>query len=130
MRAIRTLTRGLLLAAVLVGCGSKTDQESPEPEFDANTPVVVEVENHYRGDVIIYLAQGSQRQRLGTVSALGSAEFSFPWRRLSMSGTSRLAAYPIAGSRTYSSDQLHVQPGQSIKWTLENDLDRSSLSVW
>ncbi|MDQ3137077.1 MAG: hypothetical protein M3Q93_05770 [Gemmatimonadota bacterium] len=130
MNPIRRISGSLLLAAALTGCGSKTDQTSAEPQVDPNTPVLVEVENHYQGDVIIYLSQGAQRQRLGMVSALSSAEFSFPWRRLSLSGTSRLVAYPIAGSQTHSSDQLHVQPGQSISWTLEGDLDRSSLSVW
>jgi hypothetical protein len=36
-------------------------------------------------------------------------------------------AYPIAGSAAYASDPLYIQPGQSLKWTLEAELSRSSL---
>lgn len=130
MHAIRAAYGTLMLAAVLASCRSKGEDTSVEPRVDPDTPVVVEVENHYLGDVVIYLSQGSLRQRLGLVTALSSAEFSFPWRRLSRSGTSRLLAHPIAGARTYTSDPLYVQPGQSITWTLASDLDRSSLAVY
>ena len=82
------------------------------------------------GDVTIYLVRGSLRQRLGMVTALGTTEFTFPWRWLSQSGTSRLMAYPIAGARSHLSDPLILQPGQWIKWTLEADLTRSSMAVY
>ena len=118
-----------MLLATVTACRTK-GPHTAEPRLDPNTPVPVEIENHYHGDVIIYLARGSQRERLGMVTALSSAEFSFPWRRLSLSGSSRLVAYPLAGSRAYPSDPLYLQPGQSIHWTLEADLDRSSLSVF
>jgi hypothetical protein len=117
-----------MLAAALGACRSKGAATSVEP--DPDTPVVVEVESHYYGDVIIYLMRGTQRQRLGMVTALSTAAFTFPWRRLGAGGSSRLLAYPLAGPRAYASDPLNVQPGQSIKWTLESDLDRSSLTVW
>ncbi|HET6576751.1 MAG TPA: hypothetical protein VFG66_00410 [Gemmatimonadales bacterium] len=97
---------------------------------DPNATVAVEVESHFQGDIIIYLVQGSQRERLGTVTALSRAEFSFPYRRLQMSGTTRLMAYPLAGAQAYLSEPLLVQPGQYVSWTLESDLDRSSLAVY
>jgi hypothetical protein len=130
MPAMRAVLCGLLLLWPVTGCRSKHAQTAPDPEADPNTPVVVEVESHYQGDIVIYLIQGSQRQRLGMVTALSRAEFSFPWRRLGLSGSSRLLAYPIAGTRAVPSDPLYVQPGQSISWTLESDLDRSSLAVY
>ena len=128
MRTLRPALAGLLLLAALEACGSKDPTLSTAP--DPNTKVQVEVENHYMGDVVIYLVHGSDRQRLGMVTALSSAEFSFPWRRLGVSSSSRLLAYPIAGASAYASDPLQVQPGQWIKWTLESDLDRSSLAVY
>jgi hypothetical protein len=130
MHAIRDVLWGLMLVAAVAGCRSKGAKTSPEPESDPNTPVVVEIENHYQGDVVIYLMQGSHRQRLGMVTALSTASFSFPWIRLQVSGNNRLLAYPIAGASAYASDPLFVQPGQSIQWTLESDLDRSSLAVY
>jgi hypothetical protein len=130
MHAIRDVLWGLMLVAAVAGCRSKGAKTSPEPEADPNSPVVVEVENHYHGDVVIYLMQGSHRERLGMVTALSTASFSFPWSRLQMSGSNRLLAYPIAGPAAHASEPLNVQPGQSIKWTLESDLDRSSLAVY
>lgn len=130
MQTMRSVWYGVMLVAALAGCRSKQPAASAEPALDPDVPVPVEIENHYQGDVVIYLAQGSQRQRLGMVTALSRASFTFPWRRLSVTGTSRLLAYPIAGSRTYPSEPLYVQPGQYISWTLESDLDRSSLAVY
>jgi hypothetical protein len=92
--------------------------------------VPIEVESHFMGDVVIYLVRGSDRQRIGMVTALSTAEFSIPWRRLTSSEGNRLLAYPIAGRAAYASDPLVLQPGQSIKWTLESDLNRSSLAVY
>ncbi|HUR94766.1 MAG TPA: hypothetical protein VMY76_09295 [Gemmatimonadales bacterium] len=130
MRAMREVLWGALLVAAVNGCGSRNAEAAPEPELDPDTPVLVEIDSHFQGDVIIYLAQGSQRQRLGSVTALSRTEFSFPWRRLGLSGSSRLLAYPLAGARAYLSEPLHLQPGQSVRWTLESDLDRSSLAVY
>jgi hypothetical protein len=118
----------LLLVLLSLGCHKREDAAQPAP--DPNTPVPVEIENHYQGDVTIYLVRGSLRQRLGMVTALGTAEFTFPWRWLSQSGSSRLLAYPIAGARAHLSEPLILQPGQWIKWTLEGSLDRSSMAVY
>jgi hypothetical protein len=118
----------LLLLSVLGACRSRGPDTSVQP--DTNAMVSVEVESHYQGDIIVYLVQGDQRQRLGTVTALSKAEFSFPYRRLQMSSSTRLMAYPLAGAQAYLSEPLLMQPGQWVSWTLESDLDRSSLAVY
>jgi hypothetical protein len=130
-RAVRTARiagLSILVALTFLGCRKRDAATTPAP--DPNTPVPVEIESHFMGDVTIYLVRGSMRQRLGMVTGLGTAEFSFPWRWLSQSGSSRLMAYPIAGARVHLSDPLILQPGQWIKWTLEADLDRSSMAVY
>jgi hypothetical protein len=126
--AARAIGLSLLVALTVLGCRKRDPEARPAP--DPNTPVPVEIESHFMGDVTIYLVRGSLRQRLGMVTALGSAEFTFPWRWLSQSGSSRLMAYPIAGARAHLSEPLIVQPGQWIKWTLEADLTRSSMAVY
>jgi hypothetical protein len=123
MRMLRT-TGWMLLASLTLAC---RHQGEPTMTADPNRPVLVEVESHFQGDVVIYLLRGSQRERLGLVTGLGSAAFTFPYRRLGSSGSSRLLAYPIAGASSYASDPLYIQPGQSLKWTLEAELSRSSL---
>lgn len=131
MTNIATLRIGLtalLLTSGLMACHGKTPDDSVEP--DPNAQVLVEVESHYQGDVIVYLVTGNTRDRLGMVTALSRAEFTFPYRRLQMSSNTRLMAYPLAGAQTYLSDPLLVQPGQYVSWTLESDLRRSSLAVY
>jgi hypothetical protein len=127
-RAGRAVGLSLLMALTVLGCRKRDAETRPAP--DPNTPVPVEIESHFMGDVTIYLVRGSLRQRLGMVTALGSAEYTFPWRWLSQSGTSRLMAYPIAGARAQLSEPLILQPGQWIKWTLEANLARSSMAVY
>ncbi|MFL5495670.1 MAG: hypothetical protein ACJ8DC_14900 [Gemmatimonadales bacterium] len=94
-----------------------------------NTPVDLEVENHNWSDIVIYLVRGTQRQRLGMVNALSSTVFTFPYRRLGTGGDARFSAHAIGGGG-YTSESVLVQPGQTLKWTIESDLARSSLAVY
>jgi hypothetical protein len=118
-----------LATLVLTLAACRHGGEDTLPAADPDATVLVQVENHYRGDVVIYLVVGTQRVRLGSVTALGSGEFTFPWRRLQGSGVTRLLAHPLA-ARSFASDPLMVQPGQSITWTLESNLERSTITVY
>jgi plastocyanin len=73
--------------------------------------------------------RGTGVERLGTVGSLKTETFVFPFRRLG-AGESRLRAYPIGGPAAFTSENLYVQPGQMVKWTLEADLTRSFLGVY
>jgi len=131
-RALRTyfsLATLALTALTFTACRPKGEAAS-RPAPDPNTPVPVEVESHFQGDVTIYLVRGSLRQRLGMVTALGTGAFTFPWRWLGASGNNRLMVYPLAGAAAYFSDPLILQPGQWVRWTLMADLGRSNLVVY
>jgi hypothetical protein len=80
--------------------------------------------------VVIYLVRGTSDERLGMVGALNSATFTFPFSRLGTGSGTRLKADPIGSTRVFYSEDIHIQPGQSIKWTLESDLSRSFLGVY
>ena len=124
---------GLFLGTLIAGgwgCGllfSRGEQPSAERPRQGN--VVVEVESHNWSDVTVYLITGGLPQRLGMVSALGEASFDFPPQRLNSSTGVRLRALPVAG-QAFTSDAILVLPGQVITWTLENNLDASSYSVY
>ena len=124
---MRRLGTALWMVLASLACHHRTDDQAGQTTAEANTPVLVEIESHFQGDVVIYLMRGNQRERLGMVTALGSASYTFPYRRLGTSGSSRLLAYPIAGASAWASDPLYIQPGQSLKWTLEAELSRSNL---
>jgi hypothetical protein len=63
------------------------------------------------------------------VSAMGAATFDFSSHRLNTSAGIRLRALPVAG-RHFTSETILVLPGQSIFWTLENNLETSSFTVY
>jgi hypothetical protein len=129
MLHVRALILWVLLVSVNLDCASHSSKkDEPSPGLDGE--VSVEVENHNWSDVVIYLLRGGQPERLGMVTAHNTGSFIVPYRRISSSGNTRLSAYPIGGRSAFNSEALLVQPGQSIKWTLETDLTRSSLVVY
>jgi hypothetical protein len=130
MSGARAALLGLVLAVAIGGCQSKSGEGGGQPAPDPNTPVPVEIENHYQGDLVIYLVQSGHRQRLGLVTALGRALYTVPYHRFGLGSDVRLLAYPIAGSRSVSSEPLLLQPGQTVSWTLEADLDGSNLVIY
>ena len=121
---------GTLVAAV-PSCGLIFPHHHPAPKSSSDRPgsVLVEVESHNWSDITVYLMAGGLPQRLGMVTALGAASFDFPSQRLNNSAGVRLRALPVAG-QPFTSENILVVPGQVITWTLENNLDRSSFSVY
>jgi hypothetical protein len=116
-----------LAALLLLACAHRGDVESGDP---GTAEVGLEVESHNWSDIVIYLVRGSSTERLGMVGALNTQTFVLPFRRLGTGTDIRLRAYPIGGPGAFTSENLYVQPGQWIKWTLENDLSRSFLGVY
>ncbi len=113
--------------ALLLACAKR---EPAEPGETRDAEVALEVESHNWSDIAIYLVRGTANERLGTVGALRTETFVLPYGRLGEGGDVRLMAYPIGGPRAYTSEELRVQPGQMIRWTLESDLTRSFLAVY
>jgi hypothetical protein len=129
MHRLRLALAGTLLSAV-TGCGLFSSRDPlPASSGEARGEVLVEIESHNWNDITVYLVTAGLPQRLGMVSALGSATFDFPSQRLNTSAGIRLRALPVAG-RAFTSETILVLPGQVITWILENNLDASSVSVY
>ncbi|MGI9040420.1 MAG: hypothetical protein ACR2HK_04825 [Gemmatimonadales bacterium] len=120
---------GWVAVYLLLGCASRGSEKSDPPTYN-NVQVGLEVENHNWSDIVVYLMRGNSSHRLGMVTALSTSRFSFPFRHIGTTGNARLRAHPIGGTTGFTSEDLLVQPGQSIKWTLESDLTRSFLGVY
>ena len=123
-RGVLALLAGLFLGA---GCGGVSSR-SKDSSLDSE--ILVEIENHHWSDIVIYLMEDGQSQRLGLVNGSSSKRFVFPYRKLMGGGRVNLRAYAVGGSGSTTSDDLRLQPGQGVRWILESDLDRSSLSVF
>ena len=129
MLTVRTALACTALLSLIPGCGLLSSRHSNPSNSTARTLVLVAVESHNWSDITVYLVAGGLPQRLGMVSALSTATFDFPSHRLNTSGGVRLRALPVAG-RSFTSETIPVMPGQVITWTLENDLNTSSFSVY
>jgi hypothetical protein len=116
--------------ALTVACGARAARTAASDDRAGDAEVAIEVENHNFSDIVIYLVRGGQTQRLGLVTGLSTAHYVVPYRRLGATGDARLRAYPIGGPSAFTSEDLNVQPGQWVKWTLEADLSRSFLGVY
>jgi hypothetical protein len=119
----------VFLGLLLPACGLLSTRNSDSASSQRNSEIALEVESHHWSDIVVYLMNGSQSERLGMVNGLSSKQFVFPFRKLASGGRARLRAYAIGGAGSITSEDLLVQPGQWIKWTLESDLDRSSLAI-
>jgi hypothetical protein len=125
------VTRTLGLFFLLLGCVSRSEDADNDTEpREATAELALEVENHGWSDIVIYLVRGNAVDRLGMVGSLNTKTFIFPYRKIGIGTDVRLRADPIGGPRSYTSENLLVQPGQWIKWTLESDLTRSFLAVY
>jgi hypothetical protein len=130
MPALRLTLAGSVLLSAVTGCGLLSSRDPPPSSHaPVRGEVLVEIESHNWNDITVYLVAGGLPQRLGMVSALGSATFDFPPQRLNTSAGVRLRALPVAG-HPFTSETILVLPGQVITWTLENNLDASSFSVY
>jgi len=113
-----------------LSCGLILPRHHPAPKDEPErTAVSVEVQSHNWNDITVYLLAGGLPQRLGMVTALGEATFDFPSQRLNTSAGVRLRALPVAG-QPFTSEAILVLPGQVITWTLENNLNTSTYSVY
>lgn len=127
---IHRLALSVALGFLLPACGLFSSRHSESASSHSNAEIALEVESHHWSDIVVYLMNGSQSERLGLVNGLSSKEFVFPFRKLTSGGKARLRAYAVGGAGSITSEDLLLQPGQGVKWILESDLARSSLSVF
>jgi hypothetical protein len=112
-----------------LACGFFSSRHGGPASGPVRAQVSVAVESHSWSDITVYLIGRGLPQRLGTVTALSSATFGFSSQQLNTSGGVRLRALPVAGP-AFTSETIPVQPGQSIFWTLEDNLETSNFTVY
>jgi hypothetical protein len=127
------LFRGILIwvsLTALPACGLIFSRQVEEDSRSVTSEITLEVESHHWADIVVYLMDGTQSQRLGTVNGVSTSSFVFDYSDLAAGGKVRLRAYPVGGQGSFTSEDVLIQPGQWIKWILESDLSRSSMSVY
>jgi hypothetical protein len=112
---------------LLLGGAACTPFRNGQPE-DQTDVVTVMIVNHHALNVNIFSVAQGRRDRLGEVTAAGSASFRLHTRRLP-GNELQLRADPIGSSRPVTSELLHVTAGDVVQWMLESDLARSHIAI-
>jgi hypothetical protein len=115
------------LGAVLLACGRPVSEPEVVP---SDGEVAVQVENHFTASLTIHLHSQGISRRLGEVHFQETRAFVVPWRRIGSAGVFRLRAEVIGSDERVVTDNLRVQPGQVVHWTLTPHLDASSVILY
>jgi hypothetical protein len=126
----RLLLASALWLTGLPACGLFSSRHSDERPSATKSEVLLEVDNHHWNDIVVYLMNGNQSQRLGMVGGVSTGNFVFTYRQIAAGGKVRLRAQPVGGQASFTSEDVVIQSGQGLKWTLESDLKRSTLAVY
>jgi len=121
----------LTLALASQGCWWRHGRPAEESrQQEGPTDVTLYVTNHNYLDVIVYVIHDGQRTRIGTVTGSSSQSFTLPGRLIGQAHELQLFGDPIGSEDFALTELLVVHAGQSIEWTLETDLRRSSVGVY
>lgn len=124
-KMMKLLTIPALLAAA--GCaghgpsGAVAAQPAP-----ANT-VAIDVQNSNWSDVDVYAVAHGTVRRLGTITSMNKADFTFPAPLATPD--MRLLIVPIGGSQPFLTDILNVSPGQTVHLHVQNTIDLTSWTI-
>ena len=134
-RAARRLTEAPLTSALTallllcsIGCAGHA-RESNGPHPGTPSEIVLVVENHHWNDVVVSVLHDGVVDRVGLATAVKTSTFIIPSRRLGTSGIIRLRGHAVGAPDSHTTDSFAVQAGQEIQWTLESDLEHSSVAV-
>ncbi|HVX39978.1 MAG TPA: hypothetical protein VHB25_10430 [Gemmatimonadaceae bacterium] len=84
--------------------------------------------NHHPLDVVIYNVRQGHRERIGEVTAATDRTFTLHLRQYP-GNEIQLSADPVGSTQPFTTQVLHVLPGETVEWTLETELARSFVLV-
>jgi len=127
-----TIAVCVCLTAILPACSHPVpvnNLDPPEVVVPA-TPIVLEVENHNWADVILFVVHDGVQTRFAQVAAAHNLSIEIPERLQGQMGIIKIAARRIGGTDTYLSQAISLRGGTAVRFTIESNLNRSSVGVW
>jgi hypothetical protein len=94
------------------------------------TPIVLEVENHNWADVILFVVHDGVQTRFAQVAAAHNLSIEIPERLQGQMGIIKIGARRIRGDDTYLSQAISLRGNSSVRFTIECNLNRSTVGVW
>lgn len=133
-RMLRLVTALVFLLLAAPACfvfnrGQKADAQSAEADVPEGE-IALNITNHNYLDVVVYVLHDGLQTRVGTATGSASTVFFLPTRLLGQGREIQLLGDPIGSTAYAITPTLVVQRGQYIEWTLETDLNRSSVGVY
>jgi hypothetical protein len=119
----------LLLLLLVPGAGSCARGPRAPAEAIPQAEWSLTVKNHHWLDVSIQVIYDGQRSRVGTVPVARAQTYVLPSFMIGTGRTIRLEANPVGSPRRMTTEAFTVQGGQHVEWTLETELDRSTVLV-
>jgi hypothetical protein len=119
----------LLASAALLASSAACSRNREFARVSPEAPTTIEVDNQAVSDIVVYVANGGARFRLGLVPSQSQGKFALPRQLKAANGTVQFVARPIAG-RAYSLPSVLVSAGQRILVTLLSQPALSNVAVW
>jgi hypothetical protein len=129
MRHARYILLATLLALGACFAGLRRDTglgASPEP---ASTQIDLSIESHNWADCVIFVEHDGQRNRVGLAKAAAVTAMRIPPGWVGSAQTLHLVAHRVGSRTEHRSEAFVVLSDQKVTWTLETDLQGSSLTV-
>jgi hypothetical protein len=128
------MRRDPIFALMLLGsaCGGSAPPAGVEPVGRAErfAGVQLVLNNHHWLDVVVRVEHDGEVTRIGQVPAASSGRFSVPAWAMGTAGYVRFTADPVGSPERSATEWVNVWGGQTVEWTLESQLDRSSMLVY
>lgn len=103
--------------------------KTPAPEVAASQGFDLTVHNRHYLDVNLFIQHDGQTSRLTTVTGSSAVTVPVPAWMIGKGGLVRLVAEPIGENSQYVTDDLILQPGETVTLNVENAIARSNYSV-
>lgn len=120
----------LIVIAVIAAASSACFHHHAPNESAASGPATLQVDNHNWQDVDIQVVHRGIQSHLGSVNASAVTEIVFPKYLLSDLGEVQLIAHAVGTPYTIRTQVIVLKPGTEVRWTLETDLNRSTIAVY
>jgi hypothetical protein len=120
----------LIVIAVIAAASSACFHHHAPNESAASGPATLHVDNHNWQNVDIQVVHRGIQSHLGSVNASAVTEIVFPKYLLSDLGEVQLIAHAVGTPYTIRTQVIVLKPGTEVRWTLETDLNRSTIAVY
>lgn len=128
-RRLRLLVPAALALAVSA-CGLFGRQPGePAPGASSDSAVTVEVTNQAWENIHVYAIAGASWTSLGVLSSQDEGSYELPEGLIGNRREIRLAADPIGSRQAFISDPILIEPGDRVRWTIQDNLALSSVFV-